>query len=77
VAASAHGAGDQAIQPATDLVAAGLIASGIALRPARINWFCSRPGDKVNSPPSPPNGLVRGAWGDFAAEGDACWVLAM
>jgi len=39
MAASAHGAGDQTIQPATDLVAAGLIASGIALRLAQINWF--------------------------------------
>ena len=39
MAASAHGASDQTIQPATDQVAAGLIASGIALRLAQINWF--------------------------------------
>jgi hypothetical protein len=32
-----------------------LIASGIALRLAQINWFRSRPGDKVNSPPAAPN----------------------
>jgi len=49
MAASARGAGEQAIQPATDLVVAGLIASGIALPLAQISWFCSRPGDKLNS----------------------------
>ena len=56
MAASAHGTGDQAIQPATDLVAAGLIASGIALRLAQINWFFSRPDDKVNNPLAAPTG---------------------
>ena len=45
-----NNAGDEAIQPATDPVAAGLITSGIALRLAQINWFCSRPGDKGNNP---------------------------
>jgi hypothetical protein len=41
VAAPAYGAGDQAIQLAPDPVAAGLIASGIALRLAQINWICA------------------------------------
>ena len=56
MAASARGAGEQAIQPATDLVVAGLIASGIALPLAQISWFCSRPGDKLNNPLAAPNG---------------------
>ena len=56
MAASARGAGEQAIQPATDLVVAGLIASGIALPLAQISWLCSRPGDKLNNPLTAPNG---------------------
>jgi len=33
-----------------------LIASGIALRLAQINWFFGRPDDKVNNPLAAPNG---------------------
>ena len=31
-----------------------MITSGIALRLAQINWFCSRPGDKGNNPLAAP-----------------------